>query len=194
MEIHTDALSRDSGERLDWPRVSASLRTFEVEGVTGHAPGHLEMLRHLCHHTLEPAERIKLIALADIYGYASQFDAEIPWQILAGEHPFVVNMLTLLGCIAPPPESLRQRIPPLTAPCPRGVGEGYPPLRNTLSSGNPWHDKLRRLMTAPDWWLHCFYNVPPGNSLFTTRTVRHPVNVLRWIWRRSVAGLGDRVS
>ena len=194
VEIHTDALSRDSGGRLDWSTVSRELQPFAVEGVTGHALGHVDMLRHLCHHTLEPVAWIKLIALADIYGYGSTFDADIPWQQLADQHPFVINTLNFLGCMASPPESLRQHLPPTPVPCPADVGRGYPPLSITLGADLSYARKVRQLMVAPDWWLHCFYNVPPHNSLLMTRTLRHPANVLRWVTRRFLTSIRDRAS
>lgn len=194
VEVHVDALSRDSGNSLDWSAVQPDLQRFEVEGVIGHAPGHRHMLLHLCRHTLEPVERIKLVALADIYGYCAHFDGAIPWQQIAHENTFVINMLTMLGYLAAPPGSLANRLKPLPDQPPAGVGLGYPPLSASLASRQPLAVKLGNLVSAPDWWLHCFYNVPPDGSLRITKLLHHPVRVLRWILRRYRSGLIDRFS
>jgi hypothetical protein len=193
VEVHTDALSRDTGMALDWNTVESSMQAFEVLGEAAQAPGDIEMLRHLCHHAFEPAETFKLIALADIYGYCQNFHQRIPWEELGRRFPFVTNILTLLGCLAPPPEELRPWIPATGADCPEDAGRGYPTLTTILArEGGPW-SRLGELFRAPEWWMRCYYNVAPEQSLSTTRTLRHPATVTRWLLRRLRASTRDRL-
>jgi hypothetical protein len=193
VEIHTDAVSQDTGLVLDWDSVVPTLQVFRVRGSEAHALGDVDMLRHLCHHAFEPAETFKLIALADIYGYCHHFCERIAWDVIARRFPVVFNTLTLLGCLAPAPESIRHVLPAIQSPCPRDAGKGYPPLSTILKEDSGLLTRSRRLLVAPEWWMRCYYNVPLGQSLLPTRLLRHPYTVSRWLFRRLRAGVRDRL-
>ena len=191
VEIHTDALSGDTGATLDWTVAEESLQTFQVRGIEARSLGDTDMLRHLCYHAFEPAETFKLIHLADIYGYAFHFRQRIPWGVISDRYPMVTNILILLACLAPPPDGLDTVIPAPQIDCPPDTGRGYPPLSVILSQEGNWWSRARRLFSAPEWWLRCYYNVPPEESLVTTRLLRHPSTVSRWLLRRMRAAARD---
>ncbi len=193
VEVHVDALSRDTGRSLGYDDMKAELQAFEVEGVAGHAPGDVTMLRHLCQHAFEPAESFKLVMLADIYGYAQHFHARIPWDRLRAELPLTYNGIAMLSSLAPPPAAVAEHLPPDGGQYPADAGSGYPPLSVSLARRAGLLKTTRDIFSAPDWWLHCYYGVPADRSLAGTRLFRHPVSVLGWLWRRARAGIRDRI-
>ena len=67
---------------------------------------------------------------------------------------------------------------------PAGVGAGMLPLAQIAASDMGLTGKLRALFDPPPWWLHGYYGVPPGRSLWIARTLRHPSTLARWFLRR----------
>lgn len=180
VEIHHDALTRDNFGSLRLGSLSESPRAFMVGDATLHTLGHLDMLRHLCRHMLEPAAVTKIGSALDIMLYAVHFAEQIDWQRLRAEFPEVGTTIQMLGYLVPWPGPLQRYLPGPTARAPQGVGCGVIPL-SRLRHRRDW---LIRLLNPSDWWLHAFYNVPPGHSLATTRALRHPLRVMYWLWRR----------
>jgi hypothetical protein len=79
---------------------------------------------------------------------------------------------------------------PAATPAPAGVGLGLVPLSEIATlKGGPL-PRLAALFNPPAWWLHGFYAVPPGRSLWLCRTARHPAMVVRWLTRRLLARMG----
>lgn len=180
LEIHHDALTADNIGSIRVSTLSDPPRDFTVDGVTLHTLGHLDMLRHLCRHALEPRETMKLGSALDIMLYASHYANEIDWQRVKAEFPEVITMIQLLAYLVPWPAGLNRFLRRPTAEAPQGVGAGMIPLSDLRHR----RDRVARLLNPSDWWLRGFYNVPPGRSLVYTKTVRHPLRVLHWMWRR----------
>jgi len=175
IEIHHDALSGDVVGSIRLDAEHAPLQRFTVGQQSAWALGHTDMLRHLCHHTFEPVENIKLGAVADLYGYACKYYTQLDKDEIAEKHPYVLNIFTLLHYLSPLPRLLQEWIKPPTAPAPSDVGKGYIPMSKTITEHKNIIARVKHLVNAPDWWLHGFYNIDPENSLVWTRWVSHPL-------------------
>jgi hypothetical protein len=142
----------------------------------------MDQLRHLYHHMSEPASRLKLIWVTDLVYYAAHFRDEIDWSLMRRDYPPVYNALRLMAYVMPLPVTLHDRVDMPDAPAPEGVGLSILPLGSIMSK-KPI-ERLGSLMYPSDWWLHLFYGIGPGESLFTTRWYRHPRRVAGWLKRR----------
>lgn len=180
VEIHHDALAPDNIGSIRLDRLTEPARGFRIDGTAGWALGHIDMLRHLWRHALQPRQTTKLGSALDIMLYASRFTDDIDWRRVERDFPEIPTGLSLLAFLVPLPRSLSGRIPEPVLPAPRGVGVGMPPLSRIRHQRN----RLSKILNPSDWWLRAFYNVPPGRPLAATRLVRHPARVLYWLWRR----------
>lgn len=180
IELHHDALAPDNIGSIRIGRLTEPPIEIEVDGAAIRTLGHVDMLRHLCRHALEPRETTKLGSALDILLYASRHADEIDWERFGREFPEAITMIRLLGHLLPWPSGLTQYVPAPAPPAPDGVGVGMVPL-SRLRHGQR---RIARLLNPSDWWLRAFYNVPPHRSLLYTKTVRHPARVAFWLWRR----------
>lgn len=194
IEIHRDALSGDVDASIRTDRLTGPVQEFDLAGYRARSLGHIDTLRHLTHHTFEPVAEIKLGAVVDLYSYASRFAEDLDWTLLRAQFPFVINALRCLHYIHPLPESLRGQVPPPTTAPPKNVGKGMLPLSQILNARKSYRQQWRQLMYPSDWWMHVFYNVPPERPLFGTRWLRHPVKIMRWLWRRFLASRHSRTQ
>jgi hypothetical protein len=186
LEIHRDAMSRDQPDSLTLRRLTTRPQVV-IRGARppGLAFGHVDMLRHLSRHAFEPAYRVRLIHLYDLWLYQARFRQAIDWRALAARYPHVVTALRLVDQVFAGP--LGGDTETTTAAVPSGVGAGMLPLSQIAASDMGLIAKLRALLDPPAWWLHGFYGVPPGRSLWACRAVRHPATVARWLARRALA-------
>lgn len=181
IEVHHDALAPDNIGSIRLGALTEPPREFSIEATPVRALGHIDTLRHLCRHTLEPRETTKLGSALDIMRYASRYRDAIDWLRMQREFPEVITMIQLLGYLLPWPRCLDGviRAPPPSG-APKHVGVGMIPLSRLRRHPN-WAAKL---LNPSDWWLRAFYNVPPGRSLLFAKTVYHPGRVAYWLWRR----------
>jgi len=193
IEVHHDALTGDVPASIRFENFVDEPQQFELLGRPAFALGHIDMLRHLCHHTFEPTAEIKLLYAADIFGYATRFVDDIDWDFIENRYPFVISTLRCLYYLAPLPQTLREKIGPIVAPAPDGVGYGLRPISQTINKTVPLKQMFRRLFYPSDWWLHAYYGVAPGEKLWPTRWTTHPARVARWLWRRLRASLAHRL-
>jgi hypothetical protein len=186
LEIHRDAMSRDQPDSLTLRSLTTPPQMV-TRGArpAGLALGHVDMLRHLSRHAFEPAYRVRLIHLYDLWLYQARFRHAIDWRALATRHPHVATALRLVDQVFANP--LGGDTETTTAAAPSGVGAGMLPLSQIAASEMGLMAKLRALLDPPAWWLHGFYGVPPGSSLLACRAVRHPATVARWLARRALA-------
>lgn len=180
VEIHYNALTRDNIGSIRVGSLTEPAREFAVADATLLTLGHIDMLRHLCRHILEPGESTKIGSALDIMMYAARCAGELDWPRLHREFPDVPTMLQMLGYLVPWPRRLSAHVAEPVDAAPSGVGTGLIPLSRLRRRKN-W---LLKLLSPSDWWLRGFYNVPPGRSLAYTKAVRHPARVLFWLWRR----------
>lgn len=185
VEIHSDAVSPDQPCRLRLGRLSQSPREIAAGGCRLRAFDHVDMLVHLSWHVLEPRRHTRLIAVADLVGYAARYAAEIDWELLRRRHPRIPNALALMHYVTPLPHSLRELRPPDTLRAPAGVGRGSLPLRS-VGRQNGWRT-LKHIVYPPEWWMRVYYGVPPGRSLTGVRWSRHIWRILYWLGRRVFA-------
>jgi hypothetical protein len=186
VEIHRDALSRDTPSSISMANLTEPARPFDLDGTRALALGHVDTLRHLTHHLLEPAwgGRLRLVGLVDLLRYGWTFNEAIDWRRLEISYPFVINALRCLHYVIPLPAALARYAPPPGSPAPSRVGEAIRPLRAILAAGPPAR-VLGELFNPPGWWLHAYYGVPPDRSLAAVRLGRHPWRVARWLGQRS---------
>ncbi len=186
VEIHRDALPRDTLSSISMTNLTEAARPFDLNGTRAFALGHVDTLRHLTQHLLEPSwsGRLRLIGLVDLFRYASTFNESIDWYRLETSYPFVINALRCLHYVIPLPAALARYSPPPGAPVPARVGETIRPLRAILAGG-PFTSVLDELSSPPDWWLHAYYGVAPDRSLTGVRLGRHPWRVARWLGLRA---------
>lgn len=182
VEVHHDALSGDAPASITTKNLTAPLNRFSVQESQHYALGHQDQLRHLFHHMSEPAAKLKLVWCVDIVFYASHFEQEIDWFTLNKEYPEVINALRLVDYILPLPENLRRHIPPNHSPMPAGAGISILPLTTIMRE--PVRQEIRDLFFPSSWWLRLYYGVSPDKSLFFTRLIRQPLQILNWVFRR----------
>ena len=194
LEVHHDALSGDVASSIAIHNLTEPAAAFQIAGQPAQALGHLDMLRHLCHHTFEPAERIKLGSITDLVGYASKYARQIDWVIVADQFPMVINTLRCTHYLSPLPQAFVDQIDAPTASAPRGVGRGFRPMSSVMAEQSPGLDKLRTLLNPSDWWMHVHYVVPPERNLGLVRYWKHPWQVVKWLARRYKAKYKSRMA
>jgi hypothetical protein len=184
LEIHTDAMAPDDGGSLTLSSLSEPLRPFaRGDAPQGLAFGHIDMLRHLVRHALEPARRLKLIHLLDIVRYRAVFRDQIDGSRLKREFPGLAVALDMIGLVFLPPEAMRSGRDGI----PAGVGLGMTPLSELMAARAGMAATLQALFDPPPWWLHAYYGVAADKSLWRCRMVHHPAKLTRWIARRLLA-------
>jgi Uncharacterised nucleotidyltransferase len=189
LELHVDAMSSDQADSLTFATLTAEPQPFQRScGPSGMALGHTDMLRHLARHAFEPARRIRLKHLYDLWRYQAFFRDEIDWRELALRFPDVIVILRLVSYVFA--SGTRGPFNAASEPVPPGLGLGMVPLSEIAIAEAGFMGKLAALFNPPAWWLHGFYGVPPEKSLLICRTVRHPLTLARWLARRFAAGIG----
>jgi hypothetical protein len=193
LEIHHDALSGDVDASITLDSLNVELQSFSFGRKKAYAFGHEDMLKHLYYHTFEPAEIIKLGSMVDMVKYANYFVDDINWKTLEKNQANTVNALRCIHALIPLPGALQERLigksdtPWQVA----NMGQGFTPLSKISRLLNK-QDKFRALLLPSQWWTHIFYAVAPGKSLAYTRLVRHPVTLLKWLFRRYSAAKKSR--
>jgi len=188
VEIHHDAIERDAPGHLYHedisPTQSVQWREIKLETL-----GHEQMLHQLCRHLQgrHPGSRLKLINVADIVLYGEQYIEQIDWPLITDSYPHVINTLKCLHLIMPLSETLQQKIDGVHNIRVEGIGETMPILKDIIYRDMSVAAKLRALFMPADWWLHLFYDVPPGQSLFFVKLWRHPVALVPFFGRRIVS-------
>ena len=186
VEIHRDAVSRDTLSSISMTNLTESARPFDLNGTHALALGHVDTLRHLTQHLLEPswAGRLRLIGLVDLLRYALTFNESIDWHRLETSLPVRDQRAAMSSLRDPAAPALARYSPAPGSPAPARVGEAIRPLRAILA-GSPSARVLGELFSPPDWWLHAYYGVPPDRSLTGVRLGRHPWRVARWLGLRA---------
>ena len=193
VEVHHSALSGDATSQIDMECLQDKPVQFSIDHHQAWSLGHIDQLRHLCHHMFEPIEVIKLGSVVDLYGYIEKFSDQINWQKLNKEFPFVINTIRCLHFLTPIPSSLESKITPPTTPAPQGVGLGFVPMSDTFRQNRDWSSRIKALLNCSDWWLHIYYQVPPESSLSAVKNFTHPKQIMKWIVRRIKANLRSKL-
>jgi hypothetical protein len=181
VEIHLDALTPDSGRSIAPSNLVEPPRRFLLNDASRMTLGHIDTLRHLVHHMLEPSPDgfVRLISLVDLLRYARTFHAEIEWTRVETEFPYVLNVLGCVHAVVPlTAELARYAAPQWWRPA--DAGQTMRPLR-WIARETSGVAIARELFVAPMWWMHAYYNIPPGRSLCFARVVRHPARMIRWL-------------
>jgi hypothetical protein len=191
LEIHQNTMSFDQSDTLDFSSLTAPPRVVHrAFGCDGLTLGHIDMLRHLARHAFEPAPRIRLIHLLDLWRYQARYSEEIDWRDLDRRFPHVIVALRLTQNILDSNHVLTGQFGPILCAAPERPGMGMIPLSEIAASRSGTLARLDALFNPSPWWLHGFYGVPPENSLWACRTFRHPATLARWLTRRLLARVG----
>lgn len=190
VELHHDAIERDAPGHLCYEDIAPTqrVRWRELEFET---LGHEQMLHQLCRHLQgrHPGSLLKLINVADIVLYSEKHLEQIDWTALCDRYPHVPNTLKCLHLIAPLSDALQRKVGGVNQVTVEGVGLSMPVLKDIVHGKMPLSAKGRALLLPPDWWLHLFYDVPPGRSLFFVKWWRHPAALVPFFGRRIVSRL-----
>ncbi len=194
LEVHHDALSGDVDAAINFNNLQSPLQTFTLAPIDAdnhdetlaYALGHADMLKHLCHHTFEPANVIKLGSMVDFVKYAHHFHDEIDWHNI-DKQANISNALRCIHGLISLPEPLRTTLKAGDASSKlKSKGQGFMPL-SQITDLSSKTQKLRTLLLPSAWWMHIFYNIEPRQSLLWARSVRHPLTVIKWLIRRYTA-------
>lgn len=181
VEIHTDALTRDVPYSIAFGNLTEPLQWFLHDRVRRATLGHVDTIRHLAHHLLEPSTNgfVRLIGVIDLLRYARIYHDDIDWDMIGGRFPLVANVISCTDHVVPLPNVLR-RYAAASSRAPVGAGEIMRPLTEVLETRRIGRATFTELFDPPAWWLHAYYGVPPGRSLWIARSVCHPLRVARW--------------
>jgi hypothetical protein len=189
VEIHKDALSRDTRESLSMEQLSSAPQPLRIEGRAASTLGHTDMLRHLTRHVAECASLLRLIWVADVVGYATRYRDAIPWPEMRRRYPFVLNALSLLHLVTPLPVELLEHVTPARAQGLRGIGVSCKPLTEIVKLNRPVRDVARDVFDPSDWWLRLYYGLGDQAQLRWHRWVTHPLRVSYWVRRRATTSV-----
>jgi hypothetical protein len=189
VEIHKDALSRDTRSSLSMERLSSAPQSFLVEDRPASTLGHVDMLCHLARHVAECASLLRLIWVVDIVGYATRYRDAIPWAEVRGRCPFVLNTLSLLHMVTPLPDELLEQVTPARAEGLRGIGVSCKPLTEIVKLNRPVRAIARDVFDPSDWWLRLYYGLGDESPLGWHRRVTHPLRVGYWLSRRAATSM-----
>jgi len=185
IELHTMALSSDVRNPISWHQVTEPVVQISTNIDKFNTLGHIDTLRLLYGHTFSREDKIRLIGVADMVGYATTYFEEINWPRIQSEFPYLINAFRCLYPLVRIPENLSTLAMPSNK-IHKGVGRGMLPLREIINRRNSWKKIFRLLFRPPEWWLHIFYGVAPENSLFWTRFIKHPFRVSAWLLKRLI--------
>jgi Uncharacterised nucleotidyltransferase len=189
VEIHTDALSRDSRDSLSMEQLSGAPQSLSIEGRPARTLGHADMLWHLTRHVAECASLLRLIWVADVVGYATRYRDAIPWPEVRGRYPFVLNALSLLHLVTPLPAELLAHVTPARTQGLRGIGVSCKPLTEIVKLDRPVREIARDVFDPSDWWLRLYYGLGDEAPLRWHRWVTHPLRVGYWVRRRAMTSV-----
>jgi hypothetical protein len=185
VEVHEDALSHDQPGSLTLATMSQPPRETVVGAHKLLAFGHMDMLRHLGAHVLEPRLQTRLLGVTDFVEYASRYAGELDWGSMRRIDPRTVNALSLMDYVTPLPGVLKPLRPSAQARPPTGTGHGFPPLSTVSFKRGRATQAFTDLLYPAEWWMHAYYGIPPGRPLFPVRWGRHLWRLTYWGLRRS---------
>lgn len=184
VELHHNLYQTFQPASLTFETLTSPPLTFSIAGSPAQTLGCEDMLGHLCEHVAYHAsiwEPIRLIWISDIVGFAERYAAEIDWDRLAGQYPYVLKALSLFHFVTPLSEKLRQIVPLKIGQPPQGVGQefaGFPRFSLAAQRDKGSRQTLYDTFYPPEWWLRLHYRLDSAQSLFWYRWVRHPLYIL----------------
>lgn len=181
IEVHDNAIGPDNLGSIQMDNLTDKPVRFGLGDRSANSLGHVDMLRHLCRHTLEPLRVTKLGGVLDTVAYADRFAEHIDWFRLTRSYPEVIAALQMFSYLIHWPENLGRYVAEPGMPCPPGVGIGMMPLSRIRHAGS----RSRLLFDPSDWWLRAYYSVPMNRSVTYTKAITHPIQLGRWLWRRA---------
>lgn len=189
VEIHHDAITRDVSESLVFEDAEPSQQTFTWRDIQIKTMGHEQMLHQVSRHleSLHPGAVLKLVNVLDVVLYAEKYINEIDWHALDMKHAHVINTLKCLHMIVPLSSALEEKVGGVSDKRLQNIGEIMLPLTHIINKRNSIADQFDLLFKPSDWWLHLYYNVDPEKTLIFVKLIRHPLTILKWLWKRLIS-------
>lgn len=186
VELHSDGFSREVPGHFRYPEQACYRQTIVWDDIEFQALDDITMLHQVSKHleALHPDSLLKLINVMDVIGLAEQVLKKGQWMQLQAQHPHVINTLRCLHFLTPLPPSLQVELHPLANQAPSGVGEIMESIREMVAKPVSLLYKCKLLLLPSDWWMHLYYNIDPGKSLWWVKCVRHPLRVSHWLFKR----------
>lgn len=192
VEIHHDVFSLRRQASLKVTGRAPGAIAFDAAGWPAYSLGPDEMVWHLCRHL----DWLRLIWIADILGFTERFVEEIDWARVATRYPFVMRALAYIHCLAPLPDTVRQRAGVVMVPVPRGIGEEYRGWPG--GAARVWDSLggrlrfLRQTLSPSEWWLRFYHAADAGRIGLWKARLRHWTMLVRLTLRRAVEFLPRR--
>ena len=191
VELHHNLFSARSPVSFTLADMTASPRSFDLNGLTAYTLPDPEMLWHLTEHLRIVAQPFRLIWLADIVGLAERFAAEIDWERVRRQYPVAFSALALFHFVTPLSDSLRRAAGVTPGLPPPGVGlgfEGWPhsSIAGQRAAGKSYGRILANTFWPSEWWLRLYYGLGAEGTILWQRWLGHPLQVLAWagqLWR-----------
>ena len=189
VEIHHDAITRDVSESLVYEDAEPFLQTYVWRDLQIKTLGHEQMLHQVSRHleSLHPGAILKLINVLDVVLYAEHFINEIDWVVIRKKYSHVINTLKCLHMIVPLSDVLTEKVGGVTDVRSNNIGEIMLPLTHIINKRNSIAKQFDLLFKPSDWWLYLYYNVDPEKKLIFVKLVRHPLTIIRWLWKRLIS-------
>ena len=183
VEIHHDAFELGLGPSLQAGARAPDAMVFSAAGHQAYSLPPVEVLWHLCRHSVGLRHRFRLIWAADIIGFAETFVSTIDWVRVGRRYPFVRSTLSLLHCLVPIPEPVVSRALVTVGRTPQGLGEdyrGWPKVAwgESASLGGRVN-LLRHTLVPPEWWVRLNYGAGTGPAGAWRGRVSHGAAVVR---------------
>ena len=196
LEVHFSLIEEewDPGQPLV-DDLMARARPFSFEGLTAHTLALEDMFRHIYRHMA--VEQARLIALTDLINISEQFEDEMDWERLIQMLPSLQGILSLFHCLSPLSEKLVKRFSIKPGEAPKDIGQefkGWPRITFRQWKNLGLWGFLKETLFPSEWWLHLYYGLAPGRSLFTARWVKHPLFLFKFVLRRLYGRLASKVS
>ena len=195
VELHHNLFNTGSSASMEIGDLTGPPLPFTLGDSMAYTLGYEDLLWHLCRHLIIVSQSIRLIWVADIVGLAERFVAEIDWERIERQSPFVLSTLSLLHFITPLSTTLLEKAPLKIGRRPAGVGlefAGWP----RLSLATQRHKGYRRILSdtffPPAWWLRLYYGFGSARPLFWCRWVKHPLQILGWTGQLLLERIGWR--
>jgi len=192
VEVHTNLFPDSDFYQSDlFDRLAASAQTFEMDGATARTLGWEDMLWHVHGHAFGLPGQLNvefhLLGVADLVGIVEKYHERIDWRRVHRQYPRLYYALPALHYLTPWSDDVISHLQFRVEREPRGgIHEfrGWPlkSWQSLLRQGTL--KSFRETFFPSEWWLRVHYGSRHLLAVVFHRWFRHPLNVLRWVWRR----------
>ncbi len=187
VELHTDLFETGFPASMTIQDLTVEPLTFRVgpDGPIGKTLGATDCIWHLCEHLRFHTTVFlpwRLIWMVDIMAVAEGRAGPVEWEKVRSRYPSVLRTLSLVDCLCPLTQSVRERAGILHSRTPRGVGadfHGWPRHALAEQRGKSGLAILRDTLAPSEWWLRLSYGLGASAPTARQRWLSHPAEILR---------------